>query len=214
VSEASLAGARGELARPGVDVAPRAMWPTGLPGVGVPLSGKIGAAERAEPGRAIGRLTELGWGTRLRALLAEDAPDVAVPEEVLRAAVAVLAAWGWEQRPAGVVRMASRRRPDLVGSVAERLAAIGRLPVLGCLDRRGGEGASRVNSAHRVRALHDAITVGPDLVRGLENLGGAPVLLVDDYADTGWTVALAARALRRAGSGPVLPFVLAVAGAR
>jgi ATP-dependent DNA helicase RecQ len=86
--------------------------------------------------------------------------------------------------------------------------------VLGRLDRRGGEGASRVNSAQRVRALHDAITVGPDLVRGLVNLGGAPVLLVDDYADSGWTLALAARALRRAGSGPVLPFVLAVAGAR
>ena len=214
VSEASLAGARGELARLGVDVAPRAMWPTGLAAVGVPLSGKIGAAERAEAGRAIGRLTDLGWGTRLRALLAEDAPDVAVPEDVLRAAVAVLAAWGWEQRPAGVVMMASGRRPELVNSVAERLAAIGRLPMLGRIDRHGGDGASRVNSAQRVRALHEAITVGPDLTRTFGNLGGAPVLLVDDYADTGWTVALASRALRRAGSGPVLPFVLAVAGAR
>ena len=214
ISEASLAGARGELARPGVDVAPRAMWPTGLPAVGVPLSGKIAAAERAEPGRAVGRLTDIGWGTRLRGLLAQDAPDIAVPGDVLQAAVAVLTAWGWERRPAGVVMMASGRRPELVGSVAERLAAIGRLPMLGRVDRRGGEAASRVNSAHRVRALHDAITVGPDLVRALGKLDGAPVLLVDDYADTGWTLALASRALRRAGSGPVLPFVLAVAGAR
>jgi ATP-dependent DNA helicase RecQ len=110
--------------------------------------------------------------------------------------------------------MESRRRPQLVGSLAERLAAIGRLPMLGRLDRRGGEGASRVNSAQRVRALYDAITVGPDLSRALGGLHGAPVLLVDDYADTGWTLALAARALRRAGAGPVLPFVLAVVGAR
>ena len=214
VSEASLAGARGELARPGVDVRSRAMWPTGLPAVGVPLSGKIAVGERAEPGRAVGRLTDIGWGTRLRALLAEDAQDILVPDDVLRAAVAVLTAWGWEQRPAGVVLMSSRRRPNLVGSLAERLASIGRLPVLGRLDRRGGEGASRVNSAQRVRALHDAITVGPDLLGELGNLGAAPVLLVDDYADSGWTLALAARALRRAGSGPVLPLVLAVTGAR
>ena len=214
VSEASLAGARGELARPGVDVPPRAMWPTGLPAVGVPLSGKIAVAERAETGRAVGRLTDIGWGTRLRALLAEDAPDILVPEDLLGAAVAVLTAWGWEQRPAGVVLMSSRRRPQLVGSLAERLAAIGRLPMLGQVDRHGGEGASRVNSAQRVRALHEAITAGPELARALGNLGGSPVLLVDDLADTGWTMTLAARALRRAGSGPILPFVLAVAGAR
>jgi ATP-dependent DNA helicase RecQ len=214
VSEASLVGARGELARPGVDVAARAMWPTGLPAVGVPLSGRIAVGDRAEPGRAVGRLTDIGWGTRLRALFAEDAPDSLVPDDVLRAAVAVLTTWGWEQRPAGVVLMSSRRRPNLVGSLAERLASIGRLPLLGRLDRRGGEKASRVNSAQRVRMLHDAITVGPDLLCGLGRLGNAPVLLVDDYADTGWTLALAAQALRRAGAGPVLPFVLAVAGAR
>ena len=69
--------------------------------MGVPLSGKIAAAERAEPGRAVGRLTDIGWGTRLRVLLAEDTPDTPVPDDVLRAAVAVLAAWGWERRPAG-----------------------------------------------------------------------------------------------------------------
>jgi len=211
VSEASLAAARGELARPGVDIAPRAMWPTGMSAVGVPLAGKIAVTERAEPGRAIGRLTDIGWGARLRELLAPEAVDEAIPDEVLRAAVAVLIAWGWEQRPGGVVLMATSRRPALVASTAERIAAIGRLPLLGRLDRRGGEGASRVNSAQRVRALHTAIAVGPDLARALANCGGAPVLLVDDYADTGWTLALAARALRRAGSGPVLPFVLAVA---
>jgi ATP-dependent DNA helicase RecQ len=38
-----------------------------------------------------------------------------------------------------------------------------------------------------------------------------PVLLVDDLADSGWTMTLAGRALRRAGAAGVLPLTLAVA---
>jgi ATP-dependent DNA helicase RecQ len=39
---------------------------------------------------------------------------------------------------------------------------------------------------------------------------GSPVLLVDDRTDTGWTLTEAARVLRTAGAGEVLPLVLAV----
>jgi ATP-dependent DNA helicase RecQ len=38
------------------------------------------------------------------------------------------------------------------------------------------------------------------------------VLLVDDLVDSGWTMALAGRELRRAGAPGVLPLALAVAG--
>ena len=40
----------------------------------------------------------------------------------------------------------------------------------------------------------------------------APLLLVDDRTDTGWTLAEATRVLREAGCGPVLPLVLAIDG--
>jgi ATP-dependent DNA helicase RecQ len=39
-----------------------------------------------------------------------------------------------------------------------------------------------------------------------------PVLLVDDLVDSGWTVTVAARALRLAGAASVLPLALAVTG--
>jgi ATP-dependent DNA helicase RecQ len=39
---------------------------------------------------------------------------------------------------------------------------------------------------------------------------GGPVLLVDDQADTGWTITVAAKLLREAGAPAVLPLVLAV----
>jgi ATP-dependent DNA helicase RecQ len=38
------------------------------------------------------------------------------------------------------------------------------------------------------------------------------VLLVDDLVDSGWTMTLAAKLLRDAGSVDVLPFALASAG--
>ena len=49
----------------------------------------------------------------------------------------------------------------------------------------------------------------PELAEALAAAGG-PVLLVDDFTDTGWTLAVAARLLRRAGAEGVLPLVLAV----
>ena len=38
------------------------------------------------------------------------------------------------------------------------------------------------------------------------------ILLVDDQADSRWTLTVAARALRQAGATDVLPFVLALRG--
>jgi ATP-dependent DNA helicase RecQ len=41
-----------------------------------------------------------------------------------------------------------------------------------------------------------------------------PVLLVDDIVDSRWTLTVAGTLLREHGSGPVLPFALAVASMR
>ncbi|MEU8191225.1 phosphoribosyltransferase family protein, partial [Micromonospora carbonacea] len=69
----------------------------------------------------------------------------------------------------------------------------------------------RGNSAQRVRALHDAFALPDGLADTLAGLDG-PVLLVDDLVDTGWTLTMVARLLRRAGAPDVLPLALAVAG--
>ncbi|NIQ52724.1 MAG: hypothetical protein GWN71_04540, partial [Gammaproteobacteria bacterium] len=61
--------------------------------LGIDVRGRIAADERAEPGRALARLTDLGWGERLRGLLGPDAPDGEVPEPVVSAVVEVLRAW-------------------------------------------------------------------------------------------------------------------------
>ncbi|WP_406408726.1 RecQ family ATP-dependent DNA helicase [Streptomyces halstedii] len=224
VSTAALDGAQGELGRPGVEVEARKMWPTGMASVGVDLKGRIPADELAFPGRALGRLSDIGWGNRLRPMLAADAPDSPVPDDVADAVVTVLADWakgpgGWAGggpdspvRPAGVVTVASRRRPLLVHSLGSRIAEVGRMPLLGSVSYAPGSEDLRIsqtNSAQRVRALHEALVVEAPLAEALSTAGG-PVLLVDDLSDTGWTLAVAARLLRRAGATGVFPLVLAV----
>jgi ATP-dependent DNA helicase RecQ len=226
VSTEALSGATKELDRPGVEVEPRRMWPTGMPALGIDLKGRIPAGEQCSTGRALGRLSDIGWGNRLRPLLAENAADGPVPDDVLRAAVAVLADWarspgGWapnvpdaSTRPVGVVAVPSLARPQLVDTLAQGVAAIGRLPYLGTLTYTGADGAHtarRSNSAQRLRALSGAFTVSEELAAALAGSPG-PVLLVDDYTDSGWTLAVVARLLRRAGAERVLPLVLAAAG--
>ncbi|MEV6651540.1 RecQ family ATP-dependent DNA helicase [Streptomyces sp. NPDC051219] len=226
VSTAALDTARGELGRPGVELEPRRMWPTGLAAVGVDLKGRIPAGELASPGRALGRLSDIGWGNRLRPLLAPQSPDGPVPDDVAQAVVSVLADWakgpgGWASgaedapaRPVGVVTVTSRSRPELIGTLGERIAVIGRMPLLGSVEYAPGAPENRIpasNSAQRVRALHQALTVPPTLADALATAGG-PVLLVDDLSESGWTLAMAARLLRKAGAEEVFPLVLAVQG--
>ncbi|WP_097236015.1 RecQ family ATP-dependent DNA helicase [Streptomyces sp. 1331.2] len=228
VTAETLAAARAALGRPGVSFEPRRLWPTGMDALGVPLKGRIPAGEQAETGRALGRLSDIGWGNRLRSLLAEQAPDVPVPGEAVDALVAVLADWargpgGWAgpataegsrlERPVGVVTMASSRRPQLVGSLGARIAEVGRLPLLGRIEYAGGvpPHGARSNSAQRLHSLAGALVLPPEVEQAVAAAGG-PVLLVDDLVDSGWTVTVAARLLRRAGASAVLPLVLAVQG--
>ncbi|MFF5847501.1 RecQ family ATP-dependent DNA helicase [Streptomyces massasporeus] len=223
-SEEALDAARVDLGRAGVEVEPRRMWPTGLPAIGVDLKGRIPASEQAASGRALGRLSDIGWGNRLRPMLSPQAPDGPVPDDVAKAVVDVLADWakgpgGWAPgapesgpRPAGVVTVASRTRPQLINSLGARIAEIGRLPLLGAVEYTGDAfSGSRSNSAQRLKALDGALAVPPALASALTEAQG-PVLLVDDYTETGWTLAVAARMLRRSGAQGVLPLVLAVQG--
>lgn len=210
VGDDALGSARSTLDRAGVDLDPRATWPTGMDRLGVPVKGRIPPAEAMSPGRALARVTDLGWGPRVRELLAEDQP---VPESAVRAVVKVLAEWGWQTRPSGIVVVPSRSRPTLVSSLAEQLGQIGRLPILGSLDLVDGGpvGEPGGNSAYRLAGVWERLTVGPDLRSALAGVDG-PILLVDDVAHSRWTLTVAAGALRRAGASEVLPFVLGLDG--
>jgi ATP-dependent DNA helicase RecQ len=96
--------------------------------------------------------------------------------------------------------------------LGQRIAAIGRLTYLGGLGyaTSDGPGPRRHNSAQRLASLWRAIVVPNGLRDALTAAAiAAPVLLVDDQIDTGWTMTVAAALLRDAGVPAVLPLALA-----
>ncbi|WP_072802684.1 RecQ family ATP-dependent DNA helicase [Rhodococcoides yunnanense] len=200
VSADAVESARARLDRPGLDLPPRKQWPSGMKKLGVSLSGKI--TDGPQPGRVLGRLTDLGWGSRLRQVL--DGPDGPAPAALVEGCIKVLASWDWATRPTSVLALDSDSHPELVRSVAGELARIGKLTDLGVLHHRPEHPpVSAANSAFRVARLVDSWEI-PDLT-GTDG----PVLLVDLVTDTGWTFTCASVALRRAGADAVLPFALA-----
>jgi ATP-dependent DNA helicase RecQ len=213
-SPEAVAAASGALDRVGVPIEPRGQWPTGAGRLGVevdgkPVSGKIAADERPETGRVVARLTDLGWGGVLRELFAAGVPDVPVSDDLLGGCVRVLRDWDWAERPVGVVAVASVARPQLVRSVAEGIARLGRLPLLGELEIADGAPSSTAggNSAYRLAGVWGRFSIGSELATALADTTG-PVLLVDDVVDSRWTMTVASRELRRNGADAVLPFAL------
>ena len=203
VSDAAVEEAGARLSRPGVVLEPRKMWPTALANLGVELKGKI--ADGAGEGRAVARLTDLGYGQALRELFRPGQPDGTVPVPLVRAVVEVLGDW----RPGvdGIVVVESATRPTLTADLADGLSRYLEVPVLGrfaIVDPEVAPGQGAMNSAQRVAAVGRRYSLEADA----DALQGRRVLLVDDLVVTGWTATLAARAVRRAGATEVLPLTL------
>lgn len=218
VHKEASAAADHALHRAGAPVEPRAQWPTGMDRLGVQVKGKIPEEERAGRGRSLARLTDLGWGQRLREIFRNDdngqPMDSTVDAALGRACIDVLAQWDWSVRPTAVVAMPSLSRPELVSSLAQGLAAAGHLPFLGALqlDQDVPRGSHGGNSAYRLAEVWGRFSVPPEIVQALQKQPQPSILLVDDLVDSRWTLTVAARELRLAGATNVLPFALASQG--
>jgi len=204
ISAGAVEAAGAQLARPGVAVEPRKLWPSGLAYLGIDLKGRI--AEMADEGRAVARLTDLGYGNALRSLFAAGAEDGPVPDSLVRAVIEMLTEW----RPPvdGIVAVESATRPRLTTGLAEGLSRYLQAPIMGrwaIVDPQVAPGQGAANSAQRVAAIgrRCALDADPDVLRDQR------VLLVDDRTVSGWTLTLAARAALLAGAAEVRPLVLA-----
>jgi ATP-dependent DNA helicase RecQ len=193
---AALAHLRGTV----LSIAPRKRWPLSLAGT----SGAIPEEERLEVGRALSVSNDGGWGRLVNAGKYE---DESFDDQLVQAAAKLIGErWGPQPAPAWITCVPSMLHPDLVPSFAERLAATLQLPFRTVV-RKVGENQPQgkmENSAQQLRNVRDAFEIVGDVP-------GEPALLVDDLADSRWTLTVIGRALRLAGSGPVFPFVLAMA---
>ena len=205
VDQAAVEAAHARLSKPGVVIEPRKMWPTALATLGIELKGRISG--QAEEGRAVARMTDLGYGQQVRELFRDSTPDGQVPVPLVQAVVQVLN--DWRPRVDSIVVVESTRRGALTADLAAGLARFLQVPVVGAValaDPDVPPGAGATNSAQRVAAVRRRSRLFLDS----DDVQGRRVLLVDDQVNTGWTLALAAHQLREAGAEAVLPLTLAV----
>lgn len=188
-----------QLQTPGVKIAPRKMWPTGIS-----VRGKIAGLEE---GRALGRLNDIARGPALKALLDSGAYS---DDPWMARIIEVLKNWDWTNRPANVVALGNTNfgSTEMIIQVAQSIAAVGRMNFSGVLPvLPGAEEVMAQNSAYRVEALLKQW----DWSRGLQLVPG-PILLVTDLIDTGWSVTVAGNGIAQRTSEMVLPFALASRG--
>jgi ATP-dependent DNA helicase RecQ len=183
----------------GADVVlePRRQWAPGLA-----WTGRIASGLAMQPGRALAYANDPAWPEAVRLA---GGPDAEVDAGVVEGLTEVLARWRsqWIERPTVIVPVPSSRHPRLVGSLAERIGQVGRLPIIDALTVDGPPGDA--DQSARVRAQAQARRVA--LIPGA-SLAGETVLLVDDTWRSGWTATIAAALLRGAGAQHVLPMVI------
>ena len=159
---------------------------------------------RAETGRVLSQWNDAGWGH----LVADGKHAGRFGDELVDAIVEMIEErWQPEPPPEWVTCVPSLRHPDLVPEFARRVAASMQLPFVEAVCKiRDNEAQKRQeNRYHQCANLDGAFRI-------VEGIPGAPVLLLDDIVDSGWTLTVVAALLRQSGSGPVWPVALAAAG--
>jgi ATP-dependent DNA helicase RecQ len=192
------------LRRTNLPIDVRKKWPVGgMPSYAV--SGVISPGLLAQPGRALCRWGDAGWGDLVRT---GKYRDDHFENELVQACVEMLKEWRPEPAPCWVTSVPSHRHPNLVPDFARRLAAALHLPYYSVLARSGNrpEQKTMANSTQQARNLDGAFGLnGSELPPG-------PVLLIDDMVDSRWTMPVCAWLLRKNGSGEVWPMALSQAG--
>ena len=192
------------LRRTSLPIEPRKKWPDG----GMPqyqLKGKILPPLQAQPGKALCIWGDAGWGGLVR----EGKYRVRhFSDELVEACVRLVQEWNPQPAPAWVTSIPSLRHSDLVPSFAQRLATRLNLQFHMVIEKTDDrpEQKTMENSTQQARNIDGSLTIS------VPQLPAGPVLLVDDMADSRWTLTIAAWLLRSHGSGEVWPLALALTG--
>jgi len=192
--------ARRFLGRQWIPIDPRSRLPSGI----LPdrPSRKIPEEVRCEPGLALCAYKDDGLGALVRTGKYQagrfDDRLVSAAVDAIRSTWIIDETW-W------IVPVPSLRHLGLVRDFANRLARALGIEAIDALVKTHdtAEQKTMENSYQQCENILGAFRVEPAMVRS------GPVLLVDDLVDSRWTLTICADRLRKRGSGPVHPFVLA-----
>ncbi|MDQ6779303.1 MAG: RecQ family ATP-dependent DNA helicase, partial [Actinomycetota bacterium] len=164
---------------------------------------KIPEDVRTEPGWALARFGDGGWWPAVERGLRAGKFD----DEVVAGLADIVRGAGGAGAVSWVTTVPSGRTGDVIGRLAERLAAELGVPHVELLTRTEErppqrEMANAVQRAANVRGAFK-VTAKPPLGTGV---------LLDDRRNSGWTLAMVGGQLRRAGAEGVVPLVLGTLG--
>jgi len=181
-----------------IELEPRKRFPSAGP-----LRGSIPEATRNRTGRALSYYNDGAWGTVVKEC---KYAGMALPAELVEAAAELLLRWRPDPRPGWLAHVPSSQHPGFVADFTQRLGARLGLPVHDVVRRvrLGRPQKEMENSPQQLQNVYGAFKVERPVPK-------LPVLLVDDIADSGWTLTVVGAVLREAGAGPVHPLVLAQA---
>ncbi len=166
--------------------------------------GNIRPALQMEEGRALAIWRDAGWSP----LIEEGKENGTFSDELVNACVAMISdRWAPNPFPTWVTCVPSLRSAELVPDFSRRVAAALGIPFVEAVEKVAETERQRnmMNGWQQAHNLDGAFLVDNDVV-----LAG-PVLLIDDIADSRWSLTVIGALLRNSGSGPVLPLVLALA---
>lgn len=165
------------------------------------FQGNLPLALRAQEGRVLSCWGDAGWGR----MVADHKHAGCFGDELVEA-MAEMIEQRWNPNPSfqWVCCVPSRKNPHLVLDFAKRLAARLALPFLDAISKVKDNQPQKIqqNRFHQCRNIDGVFSVN-------QEVPNAPVLLVDDIVDSGWTLTVISALLRQAGSGVVYPVALA-----
>ena len=178
---------------------PRRRWPSGLPGFA-----KTNDIRVNQPGLALCSFYDDGFGALVRAARNSGGDyDPTLIDAAARALADHIR--GLDKPPQVVVPVPSLRRPGVVEAIAEQLAKALKLPLKPVLrheTQHPPQSDMRNSFQQAANVLNRFVVTAP--------LKGESVLLVDDVADSKWTLTVLGDQLQRRGAGAIHPFALAV----
>ncbi|ETT41935.1 RecQ family ATP-dependent DNA helicase [Paenibacillus sp. FSL H7-689] len=164
---------------------------------------KIPENRQCDPGFALSRYSDSGWGRLVRR---GKYKDNYFDEQLAIAAADALRNWitdNYEEEFI-VTSIPSLRRPNLVSEFANRVASHLKLPYVDLLTKTSTCPEQKLmnNSQMQEQNVRDSIEVNKS------NYVGYSVILIDDMVDSRWTFTVAGYLLRESGYRNILPFAL------
>lgn len=165
------------------------------------FKGNLPVHLQGEEGRILARWGDAGWGYKVR----ECKNNNHLSDELVNALAEMIKdRWKPQPKPEWITCVPSLNHRELVPDFTKRLSAKLGIPFRNVVKKIKNNSQQKLmqNRFYQCNNLDGVFEIEGDIPN-------TAVLLVDDIVDSGWTLTVISALLRKAGSGPVFPVVLA-----